>query len=1275
MSETSVFELINTLCEKLINENARKPGKTASFRTLRANAFQIILQSSGSCGILEDPLRELDFHLFEMKTKASTVFHREHYNQMGEILEGIEGNPFFRSESGKSILTFLFHMKNHHLPDVYRHFQETYPFGLFSSLQSARETNPYITVTEEMFQLPDALPSLNIRGENPSNPYFEAFSENLGKNIFTQNLLLAREMFSKDFQEILMTKQLANEGNSQERNDFDSLCSLQMKNPLELSQIECPKAPAERKITPLESFMYDLRALCCGFKSPSFVYRRKYEEFRLKKNIRVENVTVNTLKQYVRPFLEFGTCMRRLQQLVASGDYQSQLDHGGFTFRAFCMEVSQYLAHVRHFIVLTEGTTMLEFSYKLSSIVDQVTTLGRLCQLNPAAPAGSFPLGGRLLQYVSTQLSLAMRPEIFLLLANIMIKCVEFYFSHLEMWIHQGVLEDRYHELFIVYTDQYSYDSKKFFDKAYSVQENLIPDFLTGLTEDIILCGKYTMLLKAYKPFHPLLDIPKPSLNICLSGKLIDTLRASIAAYAQRATAACGPKVTIEEINRRKQVKMENLKRLVEKTMLENLQKWEIERKEADAATLERKKKQLKELQLQIESAKQEKAEKRRKEIAEELLFLEQRNAMEENEMQRKIEESERRIQHYRELNDLAEKKLERIGKGTEGIVNENYMRGMKKSASDIINANEIIELDAVAAPNEAEENVECLENNYKNCDNSKLNVNLPERSQMTPCQRNKLKVMSHEYNISIPMDSHLSRAIREETMTELERNRQRILHRDFNSNTDDDGGGKRNRMTLNLVESERVRNRKKVLETEFDIAIPTKEKLLTPMSTTSDYSVEASEKVVSPDLGGEDEDLIAVEEVEVEDEFEQEEEKGKIEEIYVEEVRIEVPQKKEQKIRNFFEEIETFKTPTFTHKPNTSNYSMSDLASLNGVSMKEFLRLSIAIPLECHMSLLNREIMKMFLEDLDILGHWQSLRNYFFLIDGEFGSHICDGLFECLERGTRPDEFLNFYTLHTILDTAMSYSAASRDANSKRLSFIVDTIPEKFDLLSPNVLESLRLSYAVEWPVNLILSSNTLHQYAIVFQYLLKVRHVGWILENLFQHLKEICRADANIAKSQHYHHIHMMRHKFSHFILTLQNHITVTALETSWRQFMRDLQSAQSMMDLYRKHTTYIKRIKFLCMLNRQSEKFLSAIEDVFKIIIRFSRIVMAKSFTMSSKGSIHPRYEKLRRIEGDFDKLMRHIVQMGWKIVANGYQTEIGEFISHLNWGEYYSQVELK
>lgn len=91
-------------------------------------------------------------------------------------------------------------------------------------------------------------------------------------------------------------------------------------------------------------------------------------------------------------------------------------------------------------------------------------------------------------------------------------------------------------------------------------------------------------------------------------------------------------------------------------------------------------------------------------------------------------------------------------------------------------------------------------------------------------------------------------------------------------------------------------------------------------------------------------------------------------------------------------------------------------------------------------------------------------------------------------------------------------------------------------------------------------------------------------------------------IQRSPQFRHVQQIRHKLLCFINALQNHITSVALQGSWQTFQKELENIKSMEELYRKHVKYLKRVEFLCVLNKTSQEFYSKIEDVFVVILRF-------------------------------------------------------------------------
>ncbi|XP_067637777.1 gamma-tubulin complex component 6-like [Eurosta solidaginis] len=135
------------------------------------------------------------------------------------------------------------------------------------------------------------------------------------------------------------------------------------------------------------------------------------------------------------------------------------------------------------------------------------------------------------------------------------------------------------------------------------------------------------------------------------------------------------------------------------------------------------------------------------------------------------------------------------------------------------------------------------------------------------------------------------------------------------------------------------------------------------------------------------------------------------------------------------------------------------------------------------HLGLVNNEVMRLFLEELQILDHLRSLRHYFFLMDGEFCSIICDGMIGKLENGATPAKLPNYQMLHSTLHTALGSTITGNDKNAENLSFTISDVSLKFVLSSPGVLNVLSFSYRIEWPLNRILNPETLEQYGNIFK------------------------------------------------------------------------------------------------------------------------------------------------------------------------------------------------
>lgn len=188
----------------------------------------------------------------------------------------------------------------------------------------------------------------------------------------------------------------------------------------------------------------------------------------------------------------------------------------------------------------------------------------------------------------------------------------------------------------------------------------------------------------------------------------------------------------------------------------------------------------------------------------------------------------------------------------------------------------------------------------------------------------------------------------------------------------------------------------------------------------------------------------------------------------------------------------------TIAEKANPA-YTYAELRDINVTNLSNFLQQSFAIPLRAHFSILNNEILKIFLSDLTIFSHFNSLRNYFLMMDSEFANNIFTGLVEKLETVSSPSELLNSSVLHSILGNALHSNVAALDKNADNLSFALTNVPKEWNRESPDVFDPIMLVYQVDWPLNLVLSAEMIDHYGAIFQFLVKLRRISWLLEQVF--------------------------------------------------------------------------------------------------------------------------------------------------------------------------------
>lgn len=517
MSDSSVYQLITQLCSSLLKEPEEfvegfdlKSAKKIAFEVLLKNHFFEIPES-------ENLIKELQFSSFELSI-ANRYKDAQHVN---DFIEEVKAKPSVI----ETISWCLVHLKNIDQSDEAKHqvnkifaivfFTQTYRlnpsgrsqkepnfFKIPSNIQLQNKKNVYMPVksSTNFFQLPT----------EASTPDDEChfFSEILDS--YTGNAKKKRNQHRLALKSVALPepktppvqkiKSIHNWENLEDNEESPTKSfSSEVSDPilLRLSDVRT-KAPVEIRAISFEKLINDIKLLSIGIQSESFK-RPLDDPLTFKMPFKLSCGDISDVSDYVEEFLEVGTCYKRLKTFTSKNPFNQCYIFEGFIFQAFCDCVIKFLNYYRDVVYSQEVETLLEFSSNTKSIRNILIHLSKFLKIHPSVTFHSkLPSGSDFLGMLYNEYTTVFNNEVKCFYVECLKSCCLIYFGHFHKWLFNGFIDDPYRELFVYFVDHYRPNTKYFFDKAYLIRQQSVPGFLNGCAETVLLCGKYTMLLKSF---------------------------------------------------------------------------------------------------------------------------------------------------------------------------------------------------------------------------------------------------------------------------------------------------------------------------------------------------------------------------------------------------------------------------------------------------------------------------------------------------------------------------------------------------------------------------------------------------------------------------------------------------------------------------------------------------------------------------------------------------------------------------------------------------------
>ncbi|XP_070686262.1 gamma-tubulin complex component 6 [Pempheris klunzingeri] len=354
---------------------------------------------------------------------------------------------------------------------------------------------------------------------------------------------------------------------------------------------------------------------------------------------------------------------------------------------------------------------------------------------------------------------------------------------------------------------------------------------------------------------------------------------------------------------------------------------------------------------------------------------------------------------------------------------------------------------------------------------------------------------------------------------------------------------------------------------------------------------------------------------------------------------------------------------PTLRRATDTTAVQLSEM-----VSLPVLIKHSVTTPLITHVSLVNKAVVDYFFVELGVERHFEALRHFLLMEDGEFAQSLGDLLFEKLGSGQTPGELLTPLVLNSILSKSLQYSLHGDTPLAGNFTFALRFLPETFHPHAPDSLNCLELRYKVDWPLNIIITDSCMNKYNRLFSFLLQLKHMVWSLREVWFHLKRTALVKG-AGRSVQFRQLQLYRHEMQHFVKVIQGYIANQILQVSWSEFTAKLATASDLDAIHRTHADYLNRAIFRGLLTEKAAPVMNIIHSIFSLILKFRAQLIAQPWDSQQGEAVHPSFIAMQQSYNTFKYYSHFLFKVVTKLVNRGYQPHLEDFLLRINFNNYY------
>ncbi|KAJ0231027.1 Gamma-tubulin complex component [Hirschfeldia incana] len=353
---------------------------------------------------------------------------------------------------------------------------------------------------------------------------------------------------------------------------------------------------------------------------------------------------------------------------------------------------------------------------------------------------------------------------------------------------------------------------------------------------------------------------------------------------------------------------------------------------------------------------------------------------------------------------------------------------------------------------------------------------------------------------------------------------------------------------------------------------------------------------------------------------------------------------------------------------------------------------LPVVIMQECFTIYIRRQvdyigkmILSKLMNDWKLMHELAVLRAIYLLGSGDLLQHFLTVIFNKLGKGelTNDDFELNIILQESIRNSADAMLLNSPDSlvvSISREGYLDKDRDDKGDVVplsstrksrvnnfGIDCLESLKFTYKVPWPLELIANSEAIKKYNQVMGFLLKVKRAKYVLDKARRWMWK-GKGSATKIRKHHW----LLEQKLLNFVDAFHQYVMDRVYHTAWRELCEAMVKAGSLDEVIYVHETYLLSIQRQCFVVQ--EKLWAIIASRINMILGLALEFYSIQQTLSSGGAVSAAIKarcemEIDRIEKQFEDCIAFLLRVLSSKLNVGHFPHLADLVTRINYNYHY------